>query len=158
MAGEREKSKTTANDLEASEAYRSYNFRLEIADVARGHFMRVSGLGFRVAPIRVREGGKNQIVHQLAGPVEYAEVTLSYGLVKADSETLWTWLNSAIGGRPTRKNVSIIMLANNGYDDVVHWHLNDAWATAWRGAELDALGREVAVESLSLVYESITRA
>jgi phage tail-like protein len=149
---------TTPAAAEVTEPYRSYNFQLEIDGVARGHFTRVSGLGFKVTPIKVREGGTNQIVHMLPGPVEYGEVTLSYGLVKADSEALWAWLTSAVTARLVRKNVSIIMLAAAGDTEVVRWNLNDAWPTGWRGAELDALGREIAVESLTLVYESLTRA
>ena len=120
--------------------------------------MRVSGLGFKVPAIKVREGGMNQIVHMLPGPVEYGEVTLSYGLVKADSEALWTWLMSAVTARLVRKNVSIIMLSPAGDAGVVRWDLIDAWPTSWSGAEMDALGREIAVESITLVYESVTRA
>src|SRR4051812_46108142 len=143
---------------EVSEIYRSYNFQIDIPDVGRGHFMEVTDLGFDIPAIRVREGAANQIVHMLPGPVEYSEVTLSYGLIKADSEALWTWLMSAMTARVTRKNVSIIMLAPAGDVEVVRWSLIDAWPTRWRGARLDALGREIAVERLSLVYESLTRA
>jgi phage tail-like protein len=149
---------TTPVAPQVTEPYRAYNFQLEIDGVGRGHFNRVSGLGYKVTPIKVREGGTNQIVHMLPGPVEYGEVTLSYGLVKADSEALWTWLTSAMTARVIRKNVSVIILAAAGDVEVVRWNLIDAWPTSWRGAELDALGREIAVESLTLVYESLTRA
>lgn len=158
MADEQDVNGAAAAAPPPTEPYRSYNFQLEIDGVARGHFMRVSGLGFKVPAIKVREGGTNQIVHMLPGPVEYGEVTLSYGLVKADSEALWSWLMSAATARLVRKNVSIIMLAAAGDLEVVRWNLIDAWPTSWSGAELDALGREIAVESITLVYESVTRA
>lgn len=136
--------------------YRGYNFSLIIDGVSEGHFTECSGLGAKVAPIRYREGGNAQIVHQLVGPVEYAEVTLRYGLT--NSPELWAWFMSAVHGTPQRKNVSIVMLTAGGIGEGLRWNLNDAWPTEWRGAPLDALGKEIAIETLALVYESLTRA
>ena len=37
----------------------------------------------------------------------------------------------------------------------LRWDLINAWPSEWRGAPLDALGREVAIESLTLVFETL---
>jgi len=136
--------------------FQGYNFKLVIDGINEGHFIQMAGLGIRIAHQRYREGGDATIVHRLAGPVEYAEVTLRYGLTA--SPELWRWFLTAVSGNPQRKHVSIVMLGPGAVGEGVRWNLVDAWPCAWNGAPLDALGHEFAVESLTLVYESISRA
>src|SRR4026209_2761384 len=76
--------------------YGSYNFKLVIQGVTEGHFTRCTGLGVKVEAIKYREGGTGQVVHRLPGRVEYADVTLFYGLTA--SKDLWLWLESAMKG------------------------------------------------------------
>lgn len=142
----------------SNEPYRAYNFRIEIQDVANGHFTAVSAPpSVEVDALEYREGGEHQVVRRLIGPTRFGEVVLRYGLVKADSEGLWNWLQGAMNATVTRKNVTIVMLSVDNTVPVVRWHLNDAWPTKWSGAPLDALGREIAIESITLVYESLIR-
>ncbi|MCI0394185.1 MAG: phage tail protein [Chloroflexi bacterium] len=136
--------------------YRSYNFKLDIAGVTEGHFTECTGLGVKVTPIQYREGGNNQVVRHIPGPVEYAAVTLGYGLTS--SRELWDWMMLAVQGRVERKNVSIIMLDSEGNVEVMRWNLNDAWPSEWRAAPLDAMSREIAIESLTLVFDTLERA
>ena len=137
------------------EPLRAYLFKVELQGVTEGHFTECSGLDVQVEPIRYREGGSGQIVHVLPGPVSYGDVTLRYGLTS--SGELWQWLLSAVGGKVERRNVSILMLDSEGSQEVVRWNLTGAWPSRWRGAPLDALNREVAIESLSLVFETLER-
>jgi phage tail-like protein len=137
------------------EPLRSYNFSLEIDAKNEGYFTHCSGLGMRVNHIAYREGGGGLTVHRLSGPVEYGEVVLKYGLTQ--SRTLWDWLMSAASGAPQRKNVSILMQKPDGTGEDVRWNLIDAWACEWRGAPLEGLGREIAIETLVLVCEKIER-
>jgi phage tail-like protein len=139
-----------------ADPYRAYNFTLQIGGQNEGYFTGCSGLGVRITPIKYREGGDGRTVHQLAGPVEYGEVTLKYGLT--DSRELWDWLLTALSGNPTRKNVSLIMQGPDGVGERMRWNLTDAWACEWRGAPLDSMAKEIAIESLTLVYENIERA
>ena len=136
--------------------FRAYNFKLQIQGVTEGHFTQVSGLEVEVTPIRYREGGATQVVHVIPGPVTYGDVTLSYGLTS--SIELWQWLMSAVQGNVERRNVSILMLDSSGATEVVRWDLTNAWPARWRGAPLDALNREIAIESLTLVFETLQRA
>lgn len=138
-----------------TDPYRAYNFKLEIQGVTQGHFTECTGIGVRVHPIRYREGGANQVVRVLPGPVEYADVTLRYGLTS--SHELWDWLMSAVKGRVVRKNVSILLLDSDGSTEVMRWNLINVWPSEWRGTTLDALGREVAIESMTLVFETLER-
>jgi phage tail-like protein len=138
------------------EPYRAYNFKLVIQGVTEGHFTECSGLGVKVHAIKYREGGTNQVVHSLPGPVEYADVTLRYGLTS--SSELWNWFLTAVKGTVERKNVSILMLSSDGVTEIMRWDLLNAWPAEWRGAALNALGHEAAIESLTLVFETIERA
>ena len=82
-------------------------------------------------------------------------MTLRYGLTS--STRLWDWFTAVLDGRAERMNVSIILLDNEGKGEVMRWNLLDAWPSEWRGAPLDALGQEVAVESLTLVFNTLER-
>ena len=136
--------------------YGAYHFKLVIQGVTEGHFTQCSGLGVRVEAIKYREGGTSQVVHRLPGRVEYTDVTLRYGLTA--SKELWLWLDSAMKGTVQRRNVSVVVLAQDGVTEAVRFNLLNAWPCAWTGAPLDALSNEVAIEELTLVYETLERA
>ena len=134
---------------------RNFQFRLEIPGVAQGHFMEVSGLGVRVHPIRYREGGIGQIVRTMPGPVDYAEVTLRYGVTRGVE--LWSWMQATVQGRVERRNISIMMLETDAATEAMRWNLVNAWPCEWQGAPLDAMGRDVAVELLRLSFDQLER-
>lgn len=135
--------------------YRAYNFKLIIQGVTQGHFVECTGMGVRIAAMRYQEGGAN-VVHRIPGPIDYGDVTLRYGLTA--SRELWDWFLAGLNGNVDRRNVSVLMLATDGTTEVMRWDLVNAWPAAWRGAPLDALAREVAIESVTLVFESLARA
>ena len=135
--------------------YRAYNFKLEIQGVTEGHFTECSGMEVKVRPISYREAGNSQVVRYVPGPVEYGAITLRYGLTS--SKDLWEWFMSVVKGKVQRKNLSIVTLDSDGVTEVVRWNLVNAWASEWRGAALEASGNEVAIESLTLVFETLER-
>jgi len=140
--------------MSENDPYRAYNFRLQVSGLEAGAFTEVSGLGVKVQAIQFREGGDPQSVRHVPGPVEYEPVTLRYGLT--DSHELWNWLMETVAGRIERRNVSIILLNSEG-EEAIRWNLFDAWPSEWKGAPLDALSQEIAIESLTLVYDRIER-
>jgi phage tail-like protein len=134
---------------------RAYNFKLLINNVTEGHFTSVAGLGVQVERIAYREGGNNSVVRAIPGRVTYAAVTLRYGLTA--SQELWNWLMTAVEGRVSRRNVSIVMLDASGSTEVLRWNLINAWPQEWFGAPLDAMSQELAIESLVLAHEGLQR-
>lgn len=142
--------------MAVQDPYRSYNFKLLIGDMTEGHFMECSGMGVKIESISYREAGNNQVVRKIPGPVEYGDIELKYGLT--DSRVLWDWFMSGVNGNIERKNVSIQLLDSAGSLPVMQWDLINAWASEWTGAELDAMGKEIAIESVTLVYETLQRA
>ncbi|MSP13083.1 MAG: phage tail protein [Chloroflexi bacterium] len=138
-----------------TDPYRAYNFKLEIQGVTHGHFTECTNMHIKVHPIRYREGGTNQVIHVLPGPVEYGDITLRYGLT--ESTELWDWFMSAVKGKVDRKNVSILLLDSDGVTETTRWNLINAWPSTWQGSVLDTMNREVAIESLTLVFETLER-
>jgi phage tail-like protein len=135
--------------------YRAYNFKLLINNVTEGHFTEVTGLGVKVERISYREAGNNAIVRAVPGRVTYPPVTLRYGLT--GSPELWDWLMTAVEGRVSRRNASIVMLDSSGSAEVLRWNLLNAWPQEWFGAPLDAMSRELAIETLVLAHEGLQR-
>ena len=135
--------------------YRAYNFKLIIQGVAQGHFTECTGLGVKIDAIQYREGGENQVVRKLPGRVDYCDVTLRYGLT--DSPELWQWFMKALEGAVDRRNPSIALLDFDGKTEVMRWNLYNAWPSQWRGAQLNAVGSEAAIESVTLVFERLDR-
>ncbi len=135
--------------------YRAYNFKLLINNVTSGHFTEVFGLGVKVEKALYREAGNNSIVRAIPTRVTYPSVTLRYGLTSYPG--LWEWLMSAVKGQVNRRNVSIVMLDAAGSTEVLRWNLLNAWPEEWLGSPLDAMSRELAIETLVLAHEGLER-
>jgi conserved hypothetical phage tail region protein len=135
--------------------YGAYNFKLVIQGVTEGHFTRCTGLGARVEAIKYREGGTAQVVHQVPGRLMYPPVTLYYGLTA--SKELWLWLESVMKGMTQRRNVSIVVLSQDGVTEAVRFNLLNAWPCSWVLMPLDSLSNEAGIEELTLVYETLER-
>ncbi len=134
---------------------RSYNFRLEIAGVTEAYFHECANIGVKVQTVKWRSGGNNQVVHCLPGRVEPTDITLRIGVTS--STDMWKWLQSAVQGKVERKNVSIVLLDNDGSTEVMRFNLMQAWISEWHGANLNALSNGVAIDEMTLVYETLQR-
>jgi phage tail-like protein len=132
---------------------RAYNFKLLINNVTEGHFTEVAGLGVQVERIAYREGGNNSVVRAIPGRVTYAAVTLRYGLTA--SQELWDWLMTAVEGRVSRRNVSVVMLDSSGSTEVLRWNLINAWPQEWFGAPLDAMSQELVAAALATAQAAL---
>lgn len=137
------------------EPYRAYNFALLIEGSVSGGFVSLSGLGAEVEVIRYREGGGGQAVRHLPGLVTHAPVELRYGITQ--DPALWTWFRSAEAGTLLRRNISVVQYANDGLTEAHRWNLYDAWPSAFRVGAMNALANEIAIESLTLVYDRLER-
>ncbi len=141
---------------DSSDPFRSYNFKLSINGVAEGHFTECSGLNVKIEPITYRDAGNHQVVHHIPGPVDYASITLKFGVTK--SKTLFDWIMKASQGKVERKDVSISLLDSQDSSEVMRWNLHDAWPSEWKGANLVATDKGVAIEELTLVFDRLESA
>jgi phage tail-like protein len=135
----------------------SCNFLVELDGIAQAGFRECSGLDTTTEVVEHREGGDNLTVRKLPGRPGYSDVTLKWGLT--DSAELWNWRLQVIEGRAGfRRNGSVVVYDLSNRVEVARWNFVRAWPTKWEGPALNALGNEVAVETLVLAHEGIARA
>ena len=128
-----------------------YSFRVEIDGITRAGFKDCSGLEASQEANIYREGtDRGMTLRKIPGMVTYGDITLSRG-VTTDSE-LWTWRRTIMGGVPDRRNLSIVLMNEQG-EDAIRWNVRHAWPTKWTGPSMDATSDEVAIETLELTHE-----
>ena len=135
--------------------FRAYNFLIEIDGIARGGFRECSGLDSSQDPIEYREGTDSLTPRKLSGLVKYSNVTLKWGVT--DDGELWEWRQTAAEGNIERKNGSIVLLDDTGQEQV-RWNFREGWPTKWTGPSFNATGSEVAVETLEIAHEGVSKA
>jgi phage tail-like protein len=135
--------------------YANFNFLVELEGILQASFRECSGLEATTEVIDHRQGGDNTTVYKLPGKTTYSDITLRWGLT--DSQELWAWRRQVIEGRVLRKNGSIVVYDLANRQEVVRWNFANAWPTKWDGPSFNAMGNEVAVESLVLAHEGVVR-
>jgi phage tail-like protein len=138
------------------EPLRQYNFRVEV-DGYTGYFTACSGLEIQIRPIYYCEGGATRHVRQLAGRMEPPQVTLQYGVIPTHQGGLWTWMMSALGGKPTYKPMSIVHLDHDG-NEAMRYNLRNTFPLKVKVSRLEAAGSDASVEEMTFACESIERA
>jgi phage tail-like protein len=135
--------------------YGNFNFLVEIDGITRAAFHEVSGFDSTIDVIEHREGGDNTTPRKLPGMTKHSNIVLKWGL--ADDADLYNWHRDAVNGRVQRRNGSIVLLDRQGQERM-RWNFVNAWPTKWDGPDFNAEGNDVAIETLELAHEGITRA
>ncbi len=134
--------------------YQTFNFAVEIEGLLVGGFSAVSGLDSEVEVEEYREGGVNGFVHKLPVRTSYPNLVLSHGLTSVD--TLWNWYYNTTLGAIQRRNGTIMLLDSRQFP-VMWWNFRNALPVRWAGPDFTATSDEVAIESLELAHEGLTR-
>lgn len=127
-------------------------FYVEMESTLTASFTECSGLGVKVKKDNYFEGGVNKEQRVLLGQAEYTDVTLKRGIT--DSLTFWDWLQTVLTERPERRNINIIVF-NQAGETMQCWTLIGAVPVGWKAPSLQADGSTLAVEELTLAYESL---
>jgi phage tail-like protein len=136
--------------------YLGHNFRVELDGISRNGFRECSGLDSTSDPVDYREGNEKQFtVRKLSGLFKSGNVTLKGGIL--DDDALWKWRKTTIDGKTQRKNGSIILM-NEAGEEKLRWNFREAWLTKWSGPTFNATGNEVAIETIEIVHEGLTKA
>jgi phage tail-like protein len=136
--------------------FRNFNFMVELDGIVQGSFTECSGLGSTTEVIENREGGDNVTVRKLPGKNTFTDITLKWGLT--DSTELWDWRQQIVDGNIVRKNGSIVVFDLANSTEVARWNFVRAWPTKWEGPNLSAKGNDIAIDTLVLAHEGLTRA
>jgi phage tail-like protein len=135
--------------------YKGYRFLVEIDGIQQAAFAECSGLGSEIEVVEYREGPEGSPVRKIPGRVRYPDIVLKWGAT--DSRELYGWHLAVINGNLQRKNGSVVLLDDQGQEKV-RWRFFDAWPSKWEGPALNALGNDVAIESLTLTCERLEQA
>ncbi len=135
--------------------FRSFNFLIELDGIAQASFIECNGLESTTEVIETREGGDNTTVRKLPGKTTYSNITLKWGMTS--SKELWAWRANVTEGKVERKNGSIVVFDLANKQEVARWNFVNAWPTKWDGPTFSAKGNDLAVETLVLAHEGITR-
>lgn len=135
--------------------FRNFNFLVELEGIAQGSFTECSGLGSHTEVIENREGGDNGSARKLPGRTSFSDITLKWGTTT--STELWGWRQLIVDGEVLRKNGSIVLYDLANQAEVARWNFVRAWPSKWDGPTLSARASDIAVDSLVLVHEGITR-
>jgi phage tail-like protein len=135
--------------------FTNFNFLVEIYGIAQMSFMECSGLESTTEVIETREGGDNTTVRKRPGKTSYSDITLKWGLTS--SVEMHEWRQRIIDGDIDRRNGSIVVYDLTNKKEVARWNFVRAWPTKWDGPALDARGKDIAIETLILAHEGLTR-
>jgi phage tail-like protein len=135
--------------------YRGYNFLVEIDGITQAGFQEVGGLDSQSAMVEYREGSDPNHTRKLSGLNSFSPISLKRGIT--DSDELYKWHLTAIDGKTERRNGSIVLLDEKGAEKL-RWNFTNAWPSKWTGPSFSSTGNSVAIESLEIMHEEITRA
>jgi phage tail-like protein len=138
-----------------TDPYRSFNFLVEMDGITQAGFRECSGLDVATDAVDYREGGDPSHVRKLPGLNTYSALTLARGIT--DSPELWKWRQTVIDGKVERKNGSVILLDVTGVERL-RWNFTNAWPSKWTGPSFNATDNSVAVETLEITIEELTKA
>jgi phage tail-like protein len=134
---------------------KAFKFHVEIDGITAAAFSEVTGLESETTVIEYRTGGDRNVVRKLPGLTKFSNIVLKRGITQ-DAE-LWAWRKRVIDGDIDRKNGSIFLLDDTGQERV-RWNFHAGWPCKLKGPELNALGNDVAIETLEIAHEGLERA
>ena len=138
--------------------YESSNFLVDIAvfDTAdiRSAFFRVELPEAIVDEVAYRAGNdKTQESRKQPGLAKYTHLVLKRGLI--GSTDLWEWWKQARQGEPNVDRNITVTLLDEERNPVWMWHFRNAFPVNYRVTPLDASYGDIAVEELSLTFDSM---
>ena len=135
--------------------YSGYNFWVEWDGIVHAGFQECSGLTATRNVSDYREGTDKSLgKRKLPGLNDYGNITLKRGIT--DNQEMWEWHKTLQNGETKRLNLSIILADDKG-EEKIRWNLENCWPTSWNAPDFNSTSDEVAIETLELVHEGITK-
>jgi phage tail-like protein len=132
----------------------SNRFYIEIDSSIAASFTECTGLSVQIKKNVFQEGGVNDQQRIYLGHTEFADVTFKRGVT--DHPGFWNWINAVFDEqkKTSRRNVNILIFNQSG-ETMMSWTLIGAIPVAWKTPTLQADGKAVAIEELTLAYEGL---
>lgn len=131
-----------------------FRYIVEVEGLELGGFSEVSGFDASIDVMEYREGDKVQTPMKIPGLKKYGNITLKQGV--ADKDALYKWMETGFEKDVNRQTVTITLLDING-EAAASWQVINAWPTKYTAPDFNATASEIAVETLELAHEGMTR-
>jgi phage tail-like protein len=132
----------------------SYLFYVKIDGAVVAIFTECSGIGAKRKVEPIREGGVNDYIHKLPGPLEHDNITLKRGVT--NSKDLWNWFEAGkYDFNVPRRSISIIQAAHDA-GVIKTWNLARAFPVSWKLSDLNSGSSALSIETLELAHEGLT--
>lgn len=131
-----------------------FRYKVEIDGLDAGGFSEVSGFDLSIDVMEYREGDSVQTPMKMPGLRRYSNIVLKQGL--ADSMVLYDWITTGVDGAVERKTITITLL-DEEESPAASWQVINAWPMRYTAPSFDANASEVAIESLEIAHEGMTR-
>lgn len=131
-----------------------FRYKVEIDGLDAGGFSEVSGFDASIDVMEYREGDMVQTPMKIPGLKKYGNITLKQGL--ADSTVMYDWIIAGVNGAVERKTITITLL-DEEEAPAASWQVINAWPTKYTAPDFNATSSEVAIETLEIAHEGMTR-
>ncbi|MCI9526956.1 MAG: phage tail protein [Lachnospiraceae bacterium] len=138
----------------ASTPYGKFRYKVEIDGLEAGGFSEASGFDASIDVIEYREGDMVQTPLKLPGLKKYGNITLKQGV--ADSMVMYEWMIAGVEGEVERKTITITIL-DETETATASWQVINAWPAKYTAPDFNATSSEVAIETLEIAHEGMTR-
>jgi phage tail-like protein len=131
----------------------NFKYGVVISGVVMAGFTSCSGLEVTRETKEVVEGGINNHVHVLPGPLRHSHLTLKRGIVF--TSFMWEWLHVGMFDVAVlRLPIAIVLYSTAGLPTRT-WAVTDAFPVKWSGGELRSDSNEVAVETVEFAHNGL---
>jgi phage tail-like protein len=136
--------------------YRNFRFLLEIDSIVQAGFSECTIPDTTSDVVEYREGNELPWARKLPALTKWGNITLKWGAT--DSLELYDWRKQVEQGKmkDARRKVAIIVQDEEGIP-AARWEFDSAWPSKYDGPDLTAKGNDVAVETLEIVHEGMSR-
>lgn len=138
----------------ASTPYGKFRYKVEIDGLEAGGFSEASGFDASIDVMEYREGDMVQTPMKLPGLKKYGNITLKQGV--ADSMVMYEWMIAGVEGEVERKTITITIL-DETETATASWQVINAWPAKYTAPDFNALNSEIAIESIEIAHEGMTR-
>lgn len=132
----------------------AFRFTVAFDDLPPGGFSDCTGLQLELETQEYAEGGLNTHTWRFAGRTKQNNLTLKRGIV---NRVLWDWFHAISTGDFRSRNCTVTVHDASGAEDALEFQLTDAFPVKWIGPELAASQNNLAVETLEIAHQGLSR-
>ena len=134
--------------------YGRFRYKVEIDGLEAGGFSEVTGFDASIDVIEYREGDMVRTPMKIPGLKKYGNITLKQGRIT--STVLYDWIIAGVNGAVDRKTITIVLL-DDGETPAASWQVINAWPTKYTAPAFNTTSSEVAIDTLEIAHEGMTR-